>query len=61
VPVVESRANCTPCQSGDTSATGRSRPGSWEIGKTVPENRNSGSTPTRMITGNETSLSSPTE
>ena len=30
-----------------------SRVGSWLIGKNVPENRNSGSTPSRMIIGND--------
>ena len=61
VPVVAWRASSTPCHSGDTAANGRNQPGSCEIGKNVPENRNSGSTPTRMITGNARSLSSPTE
>ena len=33
--------------------------GSWLIGKNVPENKNSGSTPSRMISGNVKSESSP--
>ena len=52
-PVVASRASSTPCHSGESAANGRKPLGSWLIGKNVPENRNSGSTPRRMIIGND--------
>ena len=55
--MVAARASSTPCHSGESAANGRSPPGSWLIGKKVPENKNSGSTPSRMIIGNERSES----
>src|SRR5947209_10039727 len=50
-PVVAARANSTPCHNGESAAIGRKPAGSWLIGKNVPENKNNGSTPRRMIIG----------
>src|SRR5262249_20947123 len=50
-PVVAPRHSSTPCHNGDSTHNGWSASGSWEIGKNVPENRNSGKIPIRMISG----------
>src|SRR6266542_5396569 len=56
-PVVAPRHSSTPCHSGERTESGRRAAGSCEIGKNVPENRNSGITPSRMINGKRASVS----
>ena len=56
-PVVAPRHNSTPCHNGDSTHNGWSAAGSWEIGKNVPENRNNGKIPIRMISGKRASVS----
>ena len=47
VPKARPRLSSTPCHSGDSQATGWIAAGRFEIGKNVPENRNSGVIPKR--------------
>ena len=56
-PVVAARHSSTACHSGENHATGSQPVGERLTGKNVPENRNSGNSPMRMMTANGMSLS----
>ena len=58
-PVVNERAGSTPCHSGDNHASGWTASGSCETGKKVPENRNNGTMPSRMMIEKLWSVSIP--
>ena len=51
------RHSSTACHNGENHDTGSSQSGRRLTGKNVPENRNSGNSPMRMMTANGMSLS----
>src|SRR5262249_20478247 len=56
-PVRAPRQSSPPSHNGASTHRGWSTSGSWEIGKNVPENRNRGRMPIRMISGKRASVS----